>query len=60
MGRLVDIQSALKPLKNIKKIDTHFYDHFRTIAETIKTMGLPGPTSTVTLIDGLILGKHNR
>ena len=31
MGHLEDIQTILKPLKkNRKKIEIHFYDHFRT------------------------------
>ena len=30
VGHLVDIQTALKPLKKSKKIVRKFYDHFRT------------------------------
>ena len=30
MGRLDDIQTALKPLKNIEKIEINIHDHFRT------------------------------
>ena len=30
MGRLDDIQTALKPLKISEKIEIHFYDHFKT------------------------------
>ena len=29
MGRFVDIQTALKPLKKIGEMETNFYDHFR-------------------------------
>ena len=28
MGRLVDIQTALKPLKKWDKIEIYFYDHY--------------------------------
>ena len=28
MGRLDDIQTALKPLQKSEKVETHFYDHF--------------------------------
>ena len=30
MGRLDDIQTALKPLKKSENIDINFYDHFGT------------------------------
>ena len=30
MGHLVEIQTTLKPLKQIGKIEKHFCDHFRT------------------------------
>ena len=59
MGRLVDIQTALKPFKKkSEKIEIKFYDHFRTSAESFKTMNRPGPT--VTLFDGLFLRKYKR
>ena len=64
MGRLVDIQIALKPLK---KSDFDF-DHLTKItililtilglAESFKTMDRPDPTAT--LFDGLFLGKYER
>ena len=31
IGRLDDVQTDLKSLKRIGKIEIHFYDHFRTI-----------------------------
>ena len=43
MGRPVGIQSALKPLKKLEKIEIKFYDHFRTIAESFKPTR-PDPT----------------
>ena len=33
-----DIRTAIKPLKKSEKIEIHFYDHFKTIAESLKTM----------------------
>ena len=30
IGRLDDIQTALKRLKKLKKFEIHFYEHFRT------------------------------
>ena len=30
LGRLVEIQTALKPKKKSEKIEIEFYDHFRT------------------------------
>ena len=55
MGRLDDIQTAIKPLKKSENIEIHFYTILE-LAESFKTMNRPDPT--VTLFDGSFLGKH--
>ena len=57
MGRIDDIQTALKPLKKSEKIEIHFYDDFKT--KTVR----PDPTRpdpTVMLFDDLFLEKFER
>ena len=54
MGRLVNIQTALKPLKKIE----FFLMTILGLAESFKTITRPGPT--VTLSDGLFLRKYRR
>ena len=43
MGRLDEIQTAQKPLKNWKKLK-YIYMTILGIAESFKTMNRPGPT----------------
>ena len=57
MGRFVDIQPALKPLKNRKKLK-YIFMIILGLTESFKSMNRPGPT--VTLFDGLFLEKFKR
>ena len=42
-GRLVDIETAPKPVKKSKKIENKLYD-ILGLVESFKTMNRPGPT----------------
>ena len=57
MGHLDDIQSALKPLKKLEKIEIHFMI-ILGLAELLKTMNQPGPA--VTFFDGLFFRNYKR
>ena len=58
MGRLDDIQTAIKSLKNRKKKIKYIFKTILGQGESFKTMNRPDPT--VTLYDGLFLGKYKR
>ena len=59
MGHPNDIQAALKPLRNWKKIEIHPYGHFR-ISWIIYSDEPARPGPIVTIFDGLFLGKYKR
>ena len=58
MDRLVDIQTTLKHLQNNRKKLKYIFMNILGVAESLKTMNRPDPT--VTLFDGLFLGKRKR
>ena len=58
MGRIDDIQTALKPLKKIIKNEKYISMTTLVLAESFKTMNTPGPTET--LFDDLFIGKYRR
>ena len=55
MGRLDNIQIALKPIKKSEKIETHFMS-ILGLYESIETMNQPDPT--LKLFTSLFLGKY--
>ena len=58
MGRLDEIQTALKPLKEIGKKMKYIFKIILVLAELFKMMNRPDPT--VTLFDSLFIEKYNR
>ena len=71
MGCLDKIQTAQKTEKQSHKIEIHFYDHFRSYDLTIfmtisghrvghNRSDLAWPDPTVTLFEGLFVGKYKR
>ena len=60
MGRLDNIQTAIKPLKKSKKCK-YILMTILGLAESFKTMNRPDPTKhNLALFDGLFLGKYKR
>ena len=62
MSNLVNVQTALKPLKKSKKIEIIFFT-LLGLAESFNTMNRTDPFRTgltVTLFDGLFLGIYKR
>ena len=57
MGRFVDIQPALKPLKNRKKLK-HIFMKILGLAESLKIKDRPN--SIMTIFDDLFFGKYER
>ena len=62
MGRLDNIQTALRPLKKLESI-RYIFTTILGLAESFKTMDRPGliqPDLTITLFDGLFIGKQKK
>ena len=57
MGRLLDIQTAPKPLKKSEKLK-YIFMTILGLAKSFKMVNRPDPTETV--FDSLFLGKYKR